>query len=193
MTDKEIKRIEMLSELKKNSMLSGVVSLIIGAVLAFWPGMAMTAVCRVIGAALLIIGIIYIVMHFTNKEHKMAGSAFLILGILLAALGIWIWSKPAWLITLIPLIVGLILIVDGAMNIMESVVTSRQGYGGWWFSLILAILTIVLGILLVYNPFEAASTVTRIIGIAMIYSGITDLWIVSRIDTKIHNVNASEE
>ncbi|MGN0709997.1 MAG: HdeD family acid-resistance protein [Anaerovoracaceae bacterium] len=193
MTDKEIKRIERLSELKRNNMMSGIVSLVIGVVLTVWPGMAMSLVCRIIGAALLVLGVVYIVMHFSNKEHKMAGGAFLVMGIILAVLGLWIWSKPAWLIALIPLLVGIILAVDGVMNVAEAVVTSRQGYGGWWFSLILAILTIAVGLLLAFNPFEAASTVTRIIGIAMIYSGITDLWIVSRIDTKIHDVNVKEE
>ncbi len=39
----------------------------------------------------------------------------------------------------------------------------------------------VLGGILVYNPFEVAETVVRFIGIFLIYDGVSDIWILSRV------------
>ena len=51
----------------------------------------------------------------------------------------------------------------------------------WWLALILAILTIGFGILLICRPFAALDTVVMLIGIFLIYDGLSNVWIVSRV------------
>ena len=45
-----------------------------------------------------------------------------------------------------------------------------------------AVLTIVLGLILVNHAFGIALTMTRIGGIALLFNGVSDLWITRRVD-----------
>lgn len=51
---------------------------------------------------------------------------------------------------------------------------------GWISCLVLAIVNLVIGVLLIVKAFEAAQIAFKLIGIALVYDGISDLWIVSR-------------
>lgn len=51
--------------------------------------------------------------------------------------------------------------------------------------MILGIITTGLGILLVVNPFEAIETIVRVVGICLMYDGISDMWIVSRVSKTV--------
>ena len=52
-------------------------------------------------------------------------------------------------------------------------------------ALLLGIITILLGAVLVVNPFSAFTTVVRIIGLVLIYDGVSDLWITSQVSYAI--------
>ena len=48
-------------------------------------------------------------------------------------------------------------------------------YRGWGFVMLYAILTIAFGVLLLFNPFSAATMMVRILGIGLLVSGGTDI------------------
>ena len=48
-------------------------------------------------------------------------------------------------------------------------------------ALILGLLTVGLGILLICKPFAALDTAVRLIGAFLIYDGLSDIWIASRV------------
>ena len=47
--------------------------------------------------------------------------------------------------------------------------------------LILGVVTVGFGALLIFKPFAALDTVVTLIGFFLIYDGVSDLWIVSRL------------
>ena len=47
-------------------------------------------------------------------------------------------------------------------------------------SLALAILTLVLGLLIVFNPFKTMEALVVAIGVITLYNGVSNLWIESR-------------
>ena len=67
------------------------------------------------------------------------------------------------------------------INLGETFVLTRNKYGKWWISLIVSIVTIAAGIFLVRNAFNLASLITRIAGGILVFDGISDLWVVSRL------------
>ena len=46
------------------------------------------------------------------------------------------------------------------------------------------------GVVLLVNPFEAASTLVLMIGIVLIYDGVTDLWTISRVSGRLRQMRA---
>ena len=55
-----------------------------------------------------------------------------------------------------------------------------HGYEKWWSPMILGIISLALGIICIVNAFGVVSLAMKFIGVALIYDGISDLWIVSR-------------
>ena len=65
----------------------------------------------------------------------------------------------------------------------------------WTAALLLALVTLVLGIILVVCPFQAFTTVVRLLGAFLLYDGISDLWITGQVGKAIRQAekNASAE
>ena len=111
----------------------------------------------------------------------------MLLGIIFAVIGAWIILKPEMIIMAVPVIVGILIIIHGLHNIIQAVDLKREGYEKWWLALLFGVLTVLFGALLIYNPFGAVEVVVRMIGIFMIYDGVSDIWIISRL-SKIRKI-----
>lgn len=170
-----------LKNLKANYTLSAVICVIIGAVLIIWPGTSTKVVCMMLGGMMLIYGIIQIILYFIARERTIYLQGMLLLGIVLSVVGAWILLRPESIIAIVPVIVGIIIVVHGLHNAAQSIDLKKMGYEKWWVAFLFSILTIILGGVLVYNPFSVVNTVVRVIGAFLIYDGLSDMWILSRV------------
>lgn len=82
---------------------------------------------------------------------------------------------------IIPVVIGVIVVIHGVHNLFQAIELCKEKYDKWWVALLLGIVTIGFGVLLIYNPFEAVSTMVVLIGVFLIFDGISDIWIISRI------------
>lgn len=172
---------KLLKKLKTNIVISALLCILLGALLVVWPDLSMQIVCTAIGAVLLIGGGVRLAAYFTARDGSVYAQMNLIMGIILAVVGIWILLQPNKVLAIIPIIVGIVIILHGVSNLRQAVTLCKEQYDKWWVALILGLLTVVFGVLLVCRPFEALDTAVMLIGISLIFDGISDIWIVSRI------------
>lgn len=172
---------KLLKKLKTNVVISAVLCILLGIVLVVWPDLSMQIVCTAIGAVLLIGGGIRLAVYFTMRDGSLYAQLNLIMGIILAVVGIWILLQPDKVLAIIPIIVGIVIVLHGVNNLQQTMTLYKEKYEKWWVALILGILTVGFGVLLICRPFEALETAVMLIGIFLIYDGISDIWIVSRI------------
>lgn len=171
----------LLKRLKTNIVISAILCVVLGIVLVVWPDLSMQIVCIAIGAVLLIGGGVRLAVYFTNKDGSMYAQMSLITGIVLAVVGVWILMKPDKVLAIIPIIVGIVIVLHGINDLQQAVSLFKDKYDKWWVALVLGLLTIGFGVLLICRPFEALDTVVMLIGLFLIYDGLSDIWIVSRI------------
>ena len=172
---------DFLKGLKANYMISAGLCTLLGLVLLIWPGTTMRIVCTLLGSMLLIYGLAQVVLYLINKERTMLSQGMMVFGIVLAVIGIWILTSPEMIIMAVPVIVGVLIVIHGVHNVVQAIALKKDGYDRWWLAFLFGALTVVLGGILVYNPFEVAETVVRFIGIFLIYDGVSDIWILSRV------------
>ena len=184
----EIKKMDRASQFKKAKMIGGIVSAVLGALLLFWPGLTMGIICQAVGAALGIIGVLTAATFFSQPKDAPFRSASLVAGIPLALIGLFIFLRPAFLIEFIPIVVGVIVLLDGIGNLFETMSIMKQGNSKWWVSLIFAILTILGGLVLIMRPFSIARILMRVIGAITLYNGLSDIFIASRIKDPIRDI-----
>ena len=135
----------------------------------------------ILGGALLLYGVLQIILYLFAKERTIYLQGMLLFGIVLAVIGAWILLKPESIMKAVPVIVGIIIVIHGINNAVQSVDLKKLGYGNWWIACLLGLATIVLGAVLIFKPFGVINTVTRVIGGFLIYDGLSDLWILSRL------------
>lgn len=172
---------DFIRGLKVNYTASALTCVVLGLVLLIWPGTTTQIVCMMLGSVLLVYGVIHILLYLISKERSIISQGMMILGIVVAVIGVWILVRPEMIIMAVPVIVGVLIAIHGIHNISQAITLKKEGYERWWIACLLGILTTALGVVLVYNPFTVMNTVVRLIGIFLIYDGLSDVWIISRV------------
>ena len=171
----------LLKKIKTNVVISSLVCVILGLVLVIRPGLSMRIVCTAVGVVLIVTGITRMIDYFAVRDGSMYSQINLIFGIILAVVGVWIAMKPDKVMAIIPIIAGIVIAIHGLHNIKQAMELWRDKYDKWWVACIMGVLTVGFGVLLICRPFTAIDTVVMMIGIFLIYDGLSNIWIVSRI------------
>lgn len=170
---------EKIKEIKLNYILSSLLEIAGGVVLFIWPDLSLQVVCRLVGAILIIMGLVHLVRFWGAKQGTLMRSLEMLLAIVFAAVGVLIFLNPEFVVSLVPLIMGVILVLHGLYDLRQVLQMGKAKYHYWWIALILAVLTAAGGVVLVWNPFGTVSLAIKVIGGLLVYDGISDLWIVT--------------
>ena len=168
---------ETLKRIKADIIVSALLCIALGIVLLVWPAETIDVFCKILAAGLIIMGGVDIASYFMNRSiHPFAGA----LGLIVLLIGIWIFLRPESIVSLIPIVIGVILCVHGIQDLKLAIETKRNGYEKWWSMLIIAAVSLVFGVLCIVNAFGMVKLALQFIGIALIYDGISDLWVANR-------------
>lgn len=156
----------------RNYWLLSIFCVVVGIVLIINPGIFTAVLGYTIGGFLTLYGIIKLVMYFTKREEYPTN---LVSGIILDAAGIFIMVKPDFIPKVIALIFGIYMIISGVVSIQDSLNLKNSGDEQWKISGIPAIITTIVGIIMVFNPLAPVNVAVMILGIALLVSGITNI------------------
>ena len=170
----------ILHQQRRSSIAAAAVAILLGAMLVWRPGWSGRFLCMMLGAAVLVTGIIYLLGWVARRREN--PPMFLILpGIVLCAVGLWLLTIPASMVILVQYVVGAILIFHGIMDLQGAVALMQQRVNRWWLDLALGALTVALGALILINPFGTFTALVMLIGFALIFDGVSDLYIIWRL------------
>lgn len=163
--------------IKGSWLVSSLLCILIGSVFAIWPEIVANAANYILGGIILIVGIVYLAISFWSKQRNFLTGFGIIFSVVLIVIGVFMLLKTEFVLSLFPMIVGGIIIIHGIIDLKRSIELASLKYKLWWIALIIAVATIGLGVLLVFNPFSAVTLAFRIIGVILIVDGISDFWI----------------
>ena len=168
----------MKVEIKKiilPSVISSVLLLILGLFLFFKSGATLIAISYFIGAILLAIGIIAIVRFIRNSNKDIFNQLNIVYGVISIVAGLFLITIPEAIGSAIPIVVGIIVIISSSMKVQQALVLKNMGNKYFLPTLITAILCLVCGVIILFNPFKSAVVVTKIIGLFIAIYAILDL------------------
>ena len=175
----------LLKQLKWNLILLAVIFIALGIVLILWPGATMKTICYLLAAMLLALGVVSLINYLRKDISGIIYRYDLVVGLCAILGGILVIVKVDKLTDLIPAVLGFLVAMSGIMKMQNSVDMLRLGHGTWHVAFAMAIVNIVAGIVLLMNPFEAAQILIMCLGIALVYSGITDLYVTISISRRL--------
>lgn len=155
------------------SLITSILSIIVGLVLIFLPTVSNKVVGIIVGVIILIFGINAVYKYFHRDGAKIY-SLNIVFGVLYSILGVVIILYPYSVMEFITVCLGLFIIINGATKVNYGLWLKRGNEDSWLVTLVTGIFLVVLGIMVVFNPFSAF-TVTQISGAFLIIVGILNV------------------
>jgi uncharacterized membrane protein HdeD (DUF308 family) len=146
----------------------GFLTLVLGILVVVWPTSALKVVAIFFGLQLFVMGIYSLVRSFSaNNEHRMMT---LFIGVFSIIVAIIVIRNVTATLVIVGLMLGIYWIVTGLINLVMAVTNKAYPARGW--SIVMAILGVVAGIVLVSWPAISLAVLVWVQGIWFIVFGI---------------------
>lgn len=155
------------------SLINSIITIIVGICLIFIPDLSNKVIGIITGIIFLLAGANSIYKYIKRDGAKLY-TLNIAFGILYLLLGIVIIVFPFSVSEFVTICLGIYVVVNGASKINYGVWLKKGSEESWLVTLVSGILLLIIGILIMFNPFVAL-TLTRLVGIFLLISGILDL------------------
>jgi len=153
----------LMSSTWKVTLFTGVVTLILGIIVAFKPGGSLNVVAVLLGVLALISGIFQLVRVFDRAEpHR----------VWLGISGVVLIRHLHLTVALIGLLVGITWIVQGVAALIAAFSGAREG-AVWWG--IFGAISLIAGIVVTANPSTSITVLAALLGIWFIVMGVFEI------------------
>lgn len=149
---------------------------VLGLVFLFWSELSLMTLCYAFGILTIVYGIVHLIGYFVRDRLISVFRYDLVIGIIAVALGIMMLIRPQYIVSILPILLGIFIILSSIMKIQNAIDLKRVDYPRWWLILVFALISIALGAILIWNPFAAASTLMMFVGASLCADGIMSLW-----------------
>lgn len=170
---------ETFRSIRVNMALAAVGCLALGIALLVIPDLFLQVACYVTGAVLIAYGVLGLLSCIrTHSMNLFTG----LVDVIAIGIGIFIITQPRMISSILPIIFGLILLLDGILNLRHGIGLHRFGDPSGKTVLILGVITVIFGVVILLNPYSTAKMTFRLIGIALVYSGLSDFLVIFRMN-----------
>lgn len=173
------------------TIISSLSYLVLGFIMIFMPDTVGNTLSYVLGIVLTIYGLFNIISFFTNKEENKYLE--LIIGIIATAFGIFTLFSPGIIAKIIFVIFGIIIVLDSLMDVKNSFQLKALGMKKWWVCFLVSIAVIILGLCTIFLSGFFRDFLIIIIGIIMIYEGVSGLVIIGLMGHYAKKVNKNNQ
>ncbi len=165
---------ELFKKLRIAAYVTAVLTIALGAVLIAWPMEVTGLICRILGAILVIMGAVYLFGYFVEGRGILAVTG----GLIFLLLGVWIFITPESIASLVPIVIGVILLVHSLRDFQMASEAKQSGSERWTVLFLLALLNSVFGVVCICDSFGVVTVAVRLLGLALVYDGISNMIIV---------------
>ena len=165
----------MVKKLKWNMILMSLLYLGLGVFLLAKPGIALNIVCYALGGVVLACAAVQLIRYFVMERGVFQSQLTLISGLVCLGLGAFLIIRSDIVVSILPIVFGLFVIFDALGRVQNALDLRRCGYDSWKGFLLLPVLSVVLGIIMLVNPFGAMETLVMAIGVILIVEGAINL------------------
>lgn len=170
---------------EKNSIGMSIMFIILALILIFKAVDFITIIIRLFGMSIIALGIFLLVTYYRIEKEVPFLQFNLWYGIVAICFGIFCILKTIVVQNIFPIVIGVWIIVQGARKFQLSSNLKLLGEEEWIGTLITAIMSLVLGMIIICNPFASSIAITTIGGILLLINEVLNIcesiWILRNI------------
>ncbi|MBO5251170.1 MAG: DUF308 domain-containing protein [Bacteroidaceae bacterium] len=154
------------------SVIRGICAIVMGLLLVAWPEAAIVYLVIAIGAMFLVPGAVSILGYIL--KGRALGAMFPIAGVGSLLFGLWLMISPAFFVGILMYVLGAVLVFAGISQLVQ--LSNARGWAQVSFGFyVMPVLILIAGLVVLLNPFAAATIPFIILGVSSIVYGITDI------------------
>ena len=165
----------IMTKLLKSSIWSSIALIILGILLIFYSEITILSISYAVGGVLMAIGVLALIKYISNINKDTKNEIDIVYGIGTIILGIIVISNPKAIASIIPFILGILIVINSTAKIDYSFKLKKNKNNLWISTLVVALIAFVCGILLIFNPFAGAEFITKIIGAILLIYAVLDI------------------
>lgn len=166
---------ESLKKALKNYWVLSAFCVVMGGALIYDPNFFTKLVGMIVGGLIALYGVISLVRYFIKAKEDPTNAFGLVTGVISCAAGVFIMVRPDFIPKVIAVLFGCYMLISGIINVQEALYIKGRGDSNWLRGFLPALLTALVGILLLINPLVLANTTLRVLGVCLLISGIMNI------------------
>ncbi|MDE5676496.1 HdeD family acid-resistance protein [Phocaeicola sp.] len=163
------------------SIIRCICALTIGVLLVVWPEAAILYLVITIGVLFLVPGLISVFGYLVHGRQRR--DMFPIIGLGSLLFGLWLMIMPEFFVESLMYVLGAVLVLAG-INQIVNLSAARNWTIVPFIFFVIPVLVLIAGLVVLFNPFEAATVPFIILGVSGIVYAIADLVNIIRFRTK---------
>ena len=153
--------------------LMGVASLLCGIVIFLNPAGVALFLTSLFGGVLAVTGAITLVGYARARDVSTQSDLFV--GLVELVFGAILWFWPGLFVNWLVVIMGVFILFSGIGDLAEARSLAALGAPAAGMGTVLAVLTIIFGVLVVASPFALVDLMFSIAGFGLVFNGVTEL------------------
>ena len=151
--------------------LTGIASLLTGVVILLNPAGVALFLTALFGGVLAIAGAVTLVGYARDVSTQ----SDLFVGLVELVFGAILWFWPGMFVNWLVVIVGVFILFSGLGDFAEARSLAALGAPAAGMGTVLAVLTVIFGVLVVASPFALVDLMFSIAGFGLVFNGVTEL------------------
>ncbi|MGN0686237.1 DUF308 domain-containing protein [Subdoligranulum variabile] len=147
---------------------------VMGGLLLAFPAATSTVFVWALAGGAACYGVSHLLRYLQGRKTGEASGADLFLTVLPLAFSIFALAWPQTLLAFLPLVLGSLLLLDGVGKLPLAVMALRAHTPDATALLLSSLIPLILGAVIVINPFQTVQLVVRIFGVGLIADGVAD-------------------
>lgn len=147
-----------------SSVTSSIILFILGLLLFLKPDTVIHVVALILGIFIIVVGIFALLKYFRAEQKNGMIRFNIIYGGVCIVSGLILALTPSAIASILPIVLGIWMIISSLLKIQYALNMKEAGSTSWIPTFTLAMITLVVGILLVINPWRGAQVILQIVG-----------------------------
>ena len=148
--------------------------MVMGGLLLAFPAATSTVFVWALAGGAACYGVSHLLRYLQTRKNGTASPADLFLTVLPVAFAVFALVWPQTLLSFLPLVLGSLLLLDGVGKLPLAIMAMRAHTPDATALLLSSLIPLVLGAVIVVNPFQTVQLVVRIFGVGLIADGVAD-------------------
>ncbi len=167
----------------------GIFTIAIGVAMVMYPDTATDTIVKIFGGMMAASGLFSILGYIIDRARGRNAFTSLLVGVFMLIVGAIFYFKPASFVEFLGNIFAAAVLVLGINLIAEAISSKKYETSHWGQTFLMGLICIVLAAIIFINPFAEFRALMILTGVALIITGLLNIFVSGRIGLAAHRFN----